>query len=169
MSRHLVETTTDLVLNWIKSNLNAAILDVSSDRADNLSQFPTPEAGSYFIYPAAGYRAPALFVIAEKFSKEKDRGANHINAKVSLNVNAVVEDKDRDTLTRMAWRYQAALDKILDQTEIVSSDGKVKIILVVMDAEFSPEYTKADDIDDPHATFRKEVSLKIEALHIEGF
>lgn len=167
-TRRLIETTVKLIKTAIETNIASKLAAVSTDRNDFVVPLPPPE--SYFFYPrAAGYRPPAVFIIAEGFDKEKPRGANHISAKVDVHVNVVIEELNRDNLLLSAWRYQAALDEILDQTELEDSAQKVKIVILVSKCEFSPEYTESDDPENSMAVFRKEVSLQLEVHHFEGF
>lgn len=167
-TRRLVETTCTLIKNEIEAQIASKLSGVSTDRNDFIVPLPTPE--SYFFFPkAAGYRPPAIFVIAEGFDKQKPVGANHINAIVTVHVNVVLEELERSNLVISAWRYQAALDEILDQTELEDVDQKVKIVILVSKCSFSPEYTESDDPDNSIAVFRKEVSLQLEVHHFEGF
>lgn len=167
-TRRLVETTVNLIKNEIQSKIASKLNGISTDRNDFYVALPEPE--SYFFYPkAAGYRPPAIFIIAQGFDKDKSRGANHISAKVDIHVNVLVEESDRDRLLKSVWRYQAALDEILDQTELEDADKKVKIIIVVNRVMFSPEYTDSDNADSSMAVFRKEVNLELEVHHFENF
>lgn len=166
MARHLVETTVDLIISHVKTNIAAALTDIRTNRADNFVTMEPPR--DYFIYPKAkGYRTPAVFVIGDRidFLKER-RGANHINAAVRINLTVLIEDKDAERITTKAYRYQAALHQILDQVQLIPADNKAKITLVIQSAGFSPLYSNLNE-GDPQAVFRKEVSLEIDAFQFE--
>lgn len=168
-ARYLVESTVDLIHDEIKSKIASALSEVKSLYNDHLVTLEVPQ--NYFIYPvAAGYRTPAVFIIADDVDFQKrTRGANHISATVSVNVSVLVEDKDRLRLTTKAFRYQDALHKILDQTRLTTPDGKLALTVLVTRASFSPLYSDTADANSPIAMFRKEVVLTLEVEHWENF
>jgi hypothetical protein len=115
-----------------------------------------------------GYRTPACFVIADRIDFQKrEKGANHINANIRINVSVLIEDKDADRITRKAYRYQSALQSILDQVQLLSTDGALKIVTVVQNAAFSPLYSNTDDPTAPGSVYRKEVSLELDCYAYE--
>jgi len=167
-TRKLIETAVKMIETEIQSKISTALTNVSTYRTGDEVALPVPQ--SYFIFPkAAGYRTPAIFTIADGVSFEKDRGANHINAAARITVAALLENQDLNRLVLQTWRYQAALHEILDQTELSSTDSKVRLMIRVTDIDFSSEYTVADDPNDPRAIFRKEVHLRCDVNHIEQF
>lgn len=172
-TRHLIETDVDLVIDQIKSAIGPALLAVGvMQNAENPNYALTVEAPrDYYVYPKAmGYRTPAVFVIGDRIDFQKrEKGANHINANVRINVTVLVEDKDAERITRKAYRYQAALHECLDQVSLTSSDDKVKIVVVIQNAAFSPLYSNTDDPNAPGAVFRKEVALELDCYHYESF
>lgn len=172
-TRHLIETDVDLVTAHIKATIGAALVGVG---ALQISETPNSAVSvepprDYYNYPKAiGYRTPAVFVIGDRIDFQKrEKGANHINANVRLNVTVLIEDKDADRITRKAYRYQAALHECLDQVSLTSSDDKVKIVIVVQNAAFSPLYSNTDDPTAPGSVFRKEVALELDCFHYENF
>ncbi|NDD53819.1 hypothetical protein EBZ39_08055, partial [bacterium] len=67
-----------------------------------------------------------------------------------------------------AYRYQAAIMGVLDQAQLTTIDGKVKIVCVIENAQFSPLYTDSGDPKDPRTVFRKEVSVELAIQHYES-
>jgi hypothetical protein len=111
---------------------------------------------------------PAVFVIPERMDfKRIERGANHVNAETRLNVTVLIEDRDAERLFLKAYRYQAALFSILNQTVLTSLDSKVKITVVVENAQFSSLYSQPETPGQTGAVFRKEVWLECAVQHYE--
>ena len=164
-SRGLVEIAMNLIQDQIKSNIDQALLDVRTDRADN--QVTTEAPKNYYNYSGVtSYRCPMVMIVPGETDFQKDLGANHVNALIHTTVAVVVEDKNLQALNIKAWRYQAALDKILDQAFMISTDNKVKIVTVVKRARLSPEFTVAGD--QYQGAFQKEVSLEVDVRHFEN-
>lgn len=166
-SNNLAEITANLIEDKIKSEIALALTDIRSDRAD--AEVSTELPRSYFQYGSAQtYRCPAVFVVPEDIDFDKDAGANYINAVIRLRVAVIVEDKNLRLLSIKSWRYQAALNKILNQQQLVSIDNKVKVTTIIRSARFSPEFTLAQTKGDPQGMFQKEVSLEIDCRHRES-
>jgi hypothetical protein len=172
-ARHLTEWAVDLVTKQIQGNIQLALVDVNlvltTDPVNPAPVMSFEPPRDYYTYPKAmGYRTPACFVIADRIDFQKrEKGANHINANIRLNVSILVEDKDADRITRKAYRYQAALQEVLDQVQLVSTDGALKIVVVVQNAAFSPLYSNTDDPTAPGTVYRKEVSLELDCYAYE--
>jgi hypothetical protein len=169
MGRHLTEWAVDLVTAKVKADIADALASVNSTLPPDAPMLSYEAPRDYFTYPKAmGYRTPACFVIADRVDFQKrEKAANYINANVRLNLTVLIEDKDADKITRKAYRYQAALHELLDQTQVVSADGKVKITVVVQNAGYSALYSNTDDPNAPGAVYRKEVSLELDCYHYE--
>jgi len=168
-ARHLTEWAVDLVTKQIQDNISTALVEVYSVFPPGAPSLSSEPPRDYYTYPRAmGYRTPACFVIADRIDFQKrEKGANHINANIRLNVSILVEDKDADRITRKAYRYQSALQAVLDQVQLVSGDGALKIVVVVQNAAFSPLYSNTDDPAAPGTVYRKEVSLELDCYAYE--
>jgi|GEM_PF-2943719 len=166
----LVESDVYLIKNYLTTNMAAALLQVGAAHASTYPVVAVDPPADYFIYQRAkAYRTPAVFIIPERMDfKKRERGQNHINAETRLNVTVVIEDKDAERIYLKAYRYQAALVGLLDQASLTSGDGKVKIVVVIENAQFSPLYSDAKSPDDPRAIFRKEVSVELAVQHYES-
>jgi len=162
---NLSEITRELVLGKIRSDIAASLAAIRVMRADPIVTTEPPQ--SYFIYQSiAQYRTPAVFAIVEDMDFKKERGANHVNATVKINISVVVEDRLGDNVVIKAERYQAALYDILDEAVIDSSDNTLRVVVIVKRAMFSPVYMKDDK---SQSAFRKEVLLECEVEHYENF
>ena len=161
--RHISEITRNMVQAHIRANIAAALSDLRTDMADPIVTTEPPQ--SYFIFPnAQSYKTPAIFTIVESFDfRLEKQNANHINANVKLNVAALVEDRDLYRLTIKADRYSAALHFVLAQYPLVDLAKNVKLVILVDQVTFSPEYSNAGD--DPQGLFRKEVLLECSVQH----
>ena len=166
--RQLSEGTRNLIVDYLKANLPAALDVVGSSVGAPQMQLDNPR--SYFIYPKpAGYGLPAVFVIVDDFDfRISDKKANFVNAKVRVNVSVEVEDQDAETLTYKADRYLSALHSVLDEADIVSEDSKLALKVIVYHGRFSPLYMRQEGTGDG-GKFRKEVLFECEVEHVEGF
>lgn len=169
IAHFLAEKTCELMIQRIKDNISTALAEVSDLWGDNQVALGVPR--QYFVYEAKGFMAPAVFVIADSMDFQLQRGANFICATVQVNVSVVVENKDLNNLTRQAYRYQAAIHKILAQEPIIGLDAqnnpRVKITTKVERAEFSPIFTDSQEENNPKGVFRKEVWLSCSVEHWE--
>jgi hypothetical protein len=169
LSYRLTEISVGLIITYLQANIAAELSSVATQRADGIG-VETPITSSYFIYPKArGYRPPAIFVIAVDNDFRLNTGPNFVNSLEKINVAVMVEDKDRTRITKKAWRYQAALTRLLNGAQITSSDSKVKIITKLVRDSFSPLYNyTAKDEESPEAVFRKEYVVELEVEHYEN-
>lgn len=164
-ARHLVETASTLIRDNIKANISTALGNIRTDRADAFVTTEIPQ--SYYFYEAQGYRSPVVFIIADNINfRKEERGANFISATIRYNISVLIEDRTEPYLTTKAWRYQAALHEVLDQTQLADSGSKIKVITIVKRATFSPTFTKSGESP---ALFRKEVLLECDAEIYENF
>lgn len=163
------EVLCDLITSTIRTNIEAALSALRTDRSDPRVQTPKPI--EYFISEHNDpYKCPAVFVIADDLDFQQEQmGANFVDAKARINVSIVVEDRVAELLTRGAYRYATALKTVLEQANLTSQNNKVKMSLVVNRMRFSPLYTKAQKQGETSGVFRKEAVLECEVRHFENF
>jgi hypothetical protein len=163
------EVLVDQMTALIRQNIESALASIRTDRSD--ARIATPKPKEYFISSNNDpYSAPAVFVVAEDIDWQKEQtGANFVNAKARINVSIVVEDRTVEILTRMVYRYATALKTVLDQTNLTSSNSKVKMTVVVKRTSFSALYTTAQKANETSGVFRKEALLECEVVHFEKF
>lgn len=165
-ARNLTESTVTMIRDYIKDNISTALADMRLERGDKKVQTAPPK--SYFIYEGAkGLTPPAVFILADSVDLLKSQGPNAIMANVKVNISAVIEDTKEDHLTIKAYRYQDALFEILDQAQILSIDGNIKLVVIVQNAIFSPIFTQDTDKKSDVNAFRKEVVLQCDVRHFE--
>jgi len=166
----LAEETTKLIVGHLKNNIATAINNVRLERSDNEVVLEVLDGNSIFIYEnAKGYRAPAIFVIADSVEFQKaEKQANYIDAIVKMRVSVVVQERNQEKLTIKAFRYQSALHELLDQTTLISTDNRVKITTVVMSCDFSPAFSDARP-NTTESVFKKEVVLSLDVYHYEYY
>lgn len=158
-----MEGTIAPIVDLIKNNIDSALADLRADRPDNFVNTESP--ANYFIYPKAiGYQTPCVFVLGRTVQFLPSRGQNHINATVMVQVSIVVEDIGAESLTYKCWRFSDALHSILDQAQLVSTDGKVKNTIKVITAEFGDAVQIKSQVESP---FRMETMLVLEVEHYE--
>lgn len=165
-ARQLAERVVDLVTTQIKSNIDTVLAGIRADRND--PRISTEKPASYYISDriSMALKTPAVFVICKDIDFQKEiKGANHVNARVNLQVSVIVEDRDSEIMTRRSYRYLSAMHECLDQITMVGANNKIKIETIVDRANFSPVFTS----DDERGAFRKEVVLDVTAFSYENF
>jgi hypothetical protein len=166
-SHKLVEIAVDLIVKEVQDNIVAALAEVAADRTKAI---PIPKPTNVFAFtPVSVFRPPAIIVNAEEIDfRLGEAKANYIDALMRINVVAVCEEREGPTLQFAAYRYQAALHKILAQKHLYNQDNTVHIVCKVERARFSSIYTNAQQKDNPQGVFRKEVMLELEVEHYEN-
>lgn len=165
-SHKLIEIAIDLIAQNIRDNIAQALIDVAADRATSIA-IPKP-TGVFTFVPISAFRPPIIIVNGEEIDfRLADKGANFIDAVMRINVVAICEDREGPTLQYAAYRYQAALHKILAQTHLYNADQSVHIVCKVETARFSSIYTNAQQQGNVQGVFRKEVVLELDVEHYE--
>jgi hypothetical protein len=164
---NLADESVEMVLDLIKSDIATALVDIRADRSDPRTRTTVPV--TYFNHepPAWAFKSPAIWVVCDNIDFGLEKGQNHINASVFINVGIVIEDRLLKDLTRRCYRYQAALHKILAQRCLNSTDEEVRITILVRNATFSPVFTDAQEKGNARGVFRKECVLELEVRQFE--
>lgn len=164
----LTETAVSMIETELKAQFPTVLTALRALRTD--AKVSTEEPKSYFRWAGAmTYRCPAVFTIADSFDlMNAARGSNIIAGQHKITVSVVVEDRIKDNLVTKAYRYQAALHKILHLTSLTSSDGKVRLLIKVERHNFSPEFSESTEDKTPQSVFRKEVALELDVEHNEN-
>lgn len=169
MTRTMEGTVLGLI-GHIKANIDDALEKLRDDRAAapnlpakvNLTPFL-----EYHVYPKViGLRTPALCVLGRTTEYLKERGQNHVNGIVNVQVSAIFQDRTAELVTFQSWRYADVLYSILDGAQILSVDGKMKNIVLVTDAQFG-DAVEIKSQTDANNLFRKEVMLILRVEHYE--
>jgi len=167
---NLIEPTTDLLVNYIEANIQTALAAVRTARnsVQNLG-IPTPPFQEYFITRGySAYPAPALFVVCDDMDFHKERGANYIASVARYTFAAISEGQTNEIVARANWRYQTALCRLLDNLELTSTDGSLKIVVVVKTADFSEEYDASQTSGNTAKAWRKECHLRCDVNIFEA-
>lgn len=160
----LIEISQDMIEKAIQDGISAALTDVKTSRGDNTVSLPLPQ--TYLRYEDAKVvRFPAVFTIVEgeRFNNAELQ-ANHINATDEISVAVVVQDRTQLLAQKAAFRYQAALVKILHLTTLTSLDGGLRLFSRVEDCRFSSEFAATDGSQ----LWRKEVLIRLAVEHVEN-
>lgn len=160
----ILESVVMDIQNLIKTGIEANLADVRTLHSDAV--VTTEKPASYFTYPdAIGYKAPAIFTVADRVDFRLANGQNHINAQVSVYVSCLVEDRAADKLQIKIWRYHDALFKLLNRSVVVSPDGKIRNQIKVVSTELSGTERKKSSHD---SIFRKEIMLTLNVEHYQN-
>lgn len=161
-AQNILESTVYAIKDQIENNIATYLGEVRSARTDGKVTTEPPK--SYFVFEdSATYKSPAVFIIADNVDYQTSRGQNHINAKVTVYVSLVIEDRTQNLLTLKAWRYQDALHKCLDRQHLIS--GPVQNIVKVIRAELSRDQSKK--MSSTETIFRKEIMLTLDVEHYQ--
>ena len=166
-TRKLTEGAIDLIESYIQTNISGALDAVSLTYSDGIGLENPRE---YFIYPKSkGLQPPCIFTIADDMDfKISENKSNFVNAEDRINISLLAEETDEERLTRKVYRYQSALHMVLDEANIVSSDNKLMLKVVVYSSAISDTYGRSEDKGDG-GHFRKEVLLRCRVAHFENF
>lgn len=161
-----IEIAVELIQTHIQTSIAAALVAVRAERNDPIVSTEPPR--DYFIYEEAhAYRAPAIYILADDQKiLNREKGANYLAARDYILVNVIIEDRVARLATKKAWRYQAALLKVLHEVVLTTSDNTLRLFSIVENCKFSAVTLK--DPKSADAVFRKEVSLALEVEHIEN-
>ena len=166
-SLKLAEITITMIAEYLQANFVNALNQVWLDRPDKRSTMEAPV--NYFIYdPTHAYRRPAIILLCPNFDFRLSTGPNFINALAKVNVEAVVQDRDKESLTIKTWRYQCAMVHMLDNLELTYPDGSVKIICKVISTPFSGDGAVEErEPGDAVGVFAKGVMVELDVEHYE--
>lgn len=167
-SLKLTETTVLMINEYLQANLGTALQQVFADRNDGRVTLETPN--DYFAYnPVHAYRRPAIITIAKEFNRRRaQKQPNYICALVPVAVECIVQDRDTESLMYKVWRYQCALEHLLDNAELTNADNSVKLVTKVTSAKFSGDYASEEkDRSDPITVFSKGVMIELDVEHYE--
>lgn len=155
---NLTERITYLIKDYLVANLPNNLTYVRSDRNTDVNITPPNEYLMFF--PAHAFRAPALFIVCDSIDMMLDRGQNHINAEMKYFINVVVEERDLERLQKLAWRYQDAMFKTLDQV-VFEEETKFKAVVKITRVEYSGDYSYKNE-SSSLSSFRKEMLLELQ-------
>lgn len=160
--KNLIEPATDLLVDYIQTNIGTALAAVRTERNSTVDLgIPTPVFQQYFIYRNySAFPAPALFVVCDDMDFHKERGANFICSVARYTFAAISEGQTTEIVARANWRYQTALCRLLDNLSLTSTDGSLKIVVVVKNADFSEEYDVSQQAGNAAKRWRKECHLR---------
>jgi hypothetical protein len=159
----LVEFSVNSVINHIQDNIGEKLDALAIDRPDGIVTLENPSLDAYFNYEKGiGYKTPAIFVVPTNVDFRLNLGQNHINAKISMYVSCVVEDRKQSLLQSKCFRYADALRQTLNQVTI---DGEnQRVIIKVTRIDYSGTAPARSTQDGP---FRKECMLTLDVEHYE--
>ncbi len=164
MSYHLIEPSVDLILTLLKSRLPAELANVRAvaNQTTNLGLATPPPKQFFWSKNLKALDPPTVYVIPQSIDFKKDRGTNHVNATASFEVAVVCEAQTTQDVSRMCWRYQAALHKILDQARLTSADSALTLTCIPKGGEFGEEFDPSDKPGKASGVFRKGVLIRMD-------
>lgn len=169
-NQHLIEPASDMIVAYIRANIEPVLIAIQADRNSVVNRgVPLPLPREYFISKnQQALQTPSVFVIPEKGDFKKSRGANFVCATARYGVACVVQGQTSDIATRVAWRYQAAFSKLLDNLSLTSTDGTFRIVVITQAFEFSEDYTVSTQKGDAAEIWRKGFKLNCDVEFYEA-
>jgi hypothetical protein len=162
----LSEGTVTLIAAQLQANYKAALVAVSTARADNRTSLEEPR--SYFLFDTAKqYQCPAVFIDCPEFDHAPESGQNYIKAIARVTIAVVCEEQTQELLTYKLWRHTSALFNMLNLADLVA--GNLKCHVIVKRQAFSDQYMRKSETEESDNVFRKEVLFELEVVHQENF
>jgi hypothetical protein len=164
--RQLPEVAINLVKDFTKDNIQAALTAIRLDRDDPSAS--TEAFQAYYTNPVLNpLKFPALFFLVQSIDFQKSvKQANYVNARITAQVIGVIEDRTSNILTKRVWRYMDAVHSILDGVGLQSDNNKLKIVVYPERATFSEVYGQNKESSD---AFRQEFTLDLTIECYENF
>ena len=152
-----IEKTVQMIIDKLKLSLPAQLSATTID-TDGTVSLTNPY--SYFISEQyAGYKVPAIYVVAQDSTENIAKPSNYINATDTVEIIIEAEGRNENDLTRASWRYVRSVYQTLNLEELIDTSFKIKI--KVVGSTYSPLLV---NVTDERRQFRKEgrLTLKVE-------
>lgn len=165
----LIGPARDLILNYIKANINALIQDTNDyKRTDGINIEPI-DSDAFYISEKflLSLSPPAVYVLKDGPMKFSYQGApNALEASDRFMVIVSAQDVGADVLEQKCETYGQILFTLLDQQKLVTEDGRLMVQLVINDMDFSDLMAK--QAGETGEIYRRDVILRLTALHFEA-
>lgn len=163
----LIGFARDLILDHLKSNINTEIANSDYYRADGINIEPINTEAFYISEKFIDLQPPAVYVIKDgPMTMDYSDSPNWLQGDSHFMVVVSAEDVGADILEKKCETFGQIVFKLLDQLDLVSSDNRLKIHLVIESVDFSD--LMAQKHGQIGEIYRRDVILKVKAKHCEA-
>lgn len=163
----LIGTARDLILNYLKTNINLEIANSDYYRADGINIEPIDTEAFYISEKFMDLQPPAVYVIKDgPMQMDYSGDPNWLQADSNFMVIVSAEDVGADVLEKKCETFGQIIFKLLDQNFLVSADKRLKIHCVIQSVDFSDLMAK--NHGQIGEVYRRDVVVKIKAKHCEA-
>ena len=160
----LAGAARDLILDYLKANINTEIALADNMRTDGINVEPVDSDAFYISEAFLSKSPPAIYVLKDGAMRFLyDERPNWLQAEIPFMIVASVQDMGADVLEQKAESYSRILFKLLDQRDLQDGANRIRVHLVIESLETSDLMAKK--LTEVGQEFRRDVILKIKALH----
>lgn len=156
----------DLVLDYLKANLNTMLQDSDIKRADGLSLGQVQSKSFYISEAYEALDLPACYVLFDRFTFKYDTEPNYIEGEHDMTVIIPAESLEAKDLQQKVESYARVLFNLLDQQSLVDSANRFQLKLVSKSIEYGDLIWRKEPSD--RKKFRRDCIYKWKAIHFEN-
>lgn len=164
----LIGPARDLILNYLRDNINDQIQNNADYyRDDGINIEPIISTAFYISEKFLSVQPPALYVFQDgpmRFIYDDDPNFLEADDKFLIVISA--QDVGADVLQQKCETYGQILFYLLDQQDLVTTDGRLKLHIVNESLDFSD--LMAIKQGETGEIYRRDVLLRITAKHFEA-
>lgn len=164
----LIGPARDLILNYLKDNINNEIKNPDYQRDDGINIEPISSQAFYISKLfLISMQPPSVYVLKNgKMKMDYTDAPNWLRARDPFKVILSCEDVGADILEQKCETYGQILFKLLDQQDLETTDGLLKIHTVIEALDFGEEMAR--NSGETGEIYRRDVILELTALHFEA-
>jgi hypothetical protein len=166
-SAKLIEATVDLMKSQISTLFNAALAAPDNQYNDGINLEPLNEDAVYISDKVQPVGMPWAFILAGSAKFDYEHNPNYLIAEIEAVIVVSSEEVGAEKMQRKAWRYQRVLYEALNQADLNSADGRLKIkIIPTRTGTTDPIATKLAEFGQK---YRSDAVLEVVIQHYEKF
>ncbi len=164
----LIGVARDLVLNYLKANLNAEVLNNADYfRGDGINIEPFNTEAFYISEAFLSIQPPACYVLRDGPMRiDNTDDPNYVQATDPFIIIVSCEDTGSDVLLQKCETYGQIVFKLLDQLDLLSTDGLVRLHLTVNEIDVSDQLAKK--LGETGEIYRQDSIIRVSAKHFEA-
>jgi len=156
----------DLILNHLKATLNPALKDDDIIRQDGLSLGQVDQSNFFISEVFQTLKCPACYVLIGDMSFDYGTQPNYIEGHHDLRTIMTAEDMGGDRLQKKVESYARVLFNTLDQQDLLTPDGRLKVKLISSAIEYGDVIMRKDT--DDRKIYRRDCIYKWKVFHVEN-
>ena len=156
----------DLILNYLKANMNSALGDDDIVRNDGITLGSVDQKCFYISEIFQTLKCPACYVLVDDMKFDYTTEQNYIQGSYGLRIIMTAEDVGGDVLQKKVESYSRVLFNLLDQKELLTTDGRLKVQLVSSAIEFGDIIMRNETPD--RKKYRRDCVYTWKVFHVEN-